>query len=410
MNIYSIITRGSIFVLRPIPMPVDFQQLQTQIHQMGERAPRHDAFLKGRLDLALKTLADYAGQSDELRKRIAEAAAAHRGLRCAVPLGENLLSCVPAPPLPSQMILLAADGSQIFPDRHAAVEFGLINVGIYRLVPGSGDTPTEIVRSRLLAWDEVNPPEGPLSEDIIALERDLAERSALADQACCEKGTVIALTDGPLELYGEPKESPAYRQKFSDYLSALRRLATSHTAAGGYVDKPRADLVVRLLELVIVRPEEFDKINQIRPLHPVTDASLFEDLLAPGERSAVFGLKSTSADKFPNELGLHFFYLNVGREGRPWLARVEVPSWVVAEPALLDALHSALVSQVHMLGSRPYPYALHRAHETALVRFEEKREITDLVIRELHAKGIHVGEPSQKQSIKDLSGQRTRYS
>jgi len=77
----------------------------------------------------------------------------------------------------------------------------------------------------------------------------------------------------------------------------------------------------------------------------VNDRALFHDLLKPGERSAVFGIQSRFAAEYPEALALHFFYLNVGRPGRSWLARVEIPAWVAENPRMLDDLHAILVQQ-----------------------------------------------------------------
>jgi hypothetical protein len=59
------------------------------------------------------------------------------------------------------------------------------------------------------------------------------------------------------------------------------------------------------------------------------------------------------------------------------------------------------------MGSRPYPYLLHRAHETAVVTQEEKAQVTQMIALELRRRGVEVGEQSYKQSAKGL-GKRTR--
>jgi hypothetical protein len=58
------------------------------------------------------------------------------------------------------------------------------------------------------------------------------------------------------------------------------------------------------------------------------------------------------------------------------------------------------------LGSQPYPYALHRAHETALVTLEERQKVTELIVSELERHGIQAGKISSKQAIKDLGGRK----
>jgi hypothetical protein len=87
--------------------------------------------------------------------------------------------------------------------------------------------------------------------------------------------------------------------------------------------------------------------------------------------------------------------------------RVEIPRWVAGDRSALDLLHAVLVDQCRIMGSRPYPYLLHRAHETAVVHMEEKTQIEQLLSLELRRNEVEVDDPSNKQSAKDLPG-RTR--
>ena len=115
----------------------------------------------------------------------------------------------------------------------------------------------------------------------------------------------------------------------------------------------------------------------------------------------MFAIHSSSAKLYKDEIALHFFYLNVGRAG---LARVEIPAWVAGSPEKLDALHAALIEQCRIMGPRPYPYLLHRAHEVAVVSIREKEQATQWIAQELRQRGVPVGERSFKQSAKDLPG------
>jgi hypothetical protein len=131
-------------------------------------------------------------------------------------------------------------------------------------------------------------------------------------------------------------------------------------------------------------------------------------LLAPGERSAVFEVQTRFAGIYrrrSESFAPHFFYLNVGREGHPWLARVELLGWVAADPVKLNDLHAVLVHQCSLLGTHPYPYALHRAHEIARVTPDEKAQLDMMIANELRKHGIGA-EESQKQSLKNLEGKR----
>jgi hypothetical protein len=312
------------------------------------------------------------------------------------------------PALPPDLTILAADGSQINPDRHDAAEFSVINVGAICLQPGK--VPVEITHSQLFYGDSLLTSTGrPLTEEIVALRRDLNERSLLAEEAERAALPVVTLTDGPLELFRQQGNDPDLEELFKDYIKVLKRLAAKKVVTAGYVDKPSANLVVRLLELADMPEEALTHLPRTGSLNRVTDYYLFQELLAPGERSAVFAIQSSSKKDFKDELELHFFYLNVGRVEHPWLVRVEIPHWVVDDCNLLFSLHATLVSQCRQMGSHAYPYVLHRAHEVALVTLEEKQQILDMIAAELYRQGVEVGEKSQKQAIKDLSAARTRY-
>jgi hypothetical protein len=135
---------------------------------------------------------------------------------------------------------------------------------------------------------------------------------------------------------------------------------------------------------------------------------LFTPRLKPGERSALFGIQSRNSDQYAAELALHFFYLNVGRDDdHPYPVRVEVPAWVANNQEMLNNLHAVLVQQCQILGTRTYPYLLHRSHEVAVVTQDEKTQVANMIALEMHRKGFSIGDISQKQAVKDLPG-RTR--
>ena len=390
-------------------MPINFQQAVEQIRQMGSSARQRSETLKALRQKARDLLREMSGQEPFLHELVAEAMGKNPRLRTGEPalgrLDAAVTSTTPAEPC----VLFAADGSQINPDRHAAVEFGAINVGAIRIRPGQA--PQETVQSKLLFYEDLYIGTAPLTEDIVALKRDLAEREMLLRLAKPERESgaqVVTLTDGPLELYGEDQNSAVYREALEAYLDVLRDLARTGSAAAGYVDKPRSNYLVNLLELVLLkRSGTLDKSGQEHPLFPVHDGDLFEGLLQPGQRSAVFALRSISAARFKGELALHFFYINVGRPGKSQLGRVEIPHWVADDPDLLGLLHVALVDQSRQMGARPYPYILHRAHEVAVVSFAEKDQLEVMIQAELRKQGADAGEGSQKQGNKELEG-RTR--
>lgn len=400
-------------------MAINFQTVYDMIREYGAQAKeRLDALNKRRQqarDLLAENRADLAG----LRYKVEAAKKADPALRCALPLNEPLDFHAPAPDLPPTATLIAADGSQIFPDRHNAILYGLINVGAIVMRLNSGETPLIYTDSQILFDNQLYTSSGgPITDGMLALQRDTAERSKLLDLAGefgADGSPVVTFTDGPLELWGmkEGEEAGAYEDSLRKYLSILSRLQSRGVTTAGYIDKPGSDPVVRLLEIAAATPEDLQHLREFHPLLGVSDRWLLGDeansLLKPGERSAVFGFQAKSEKDYKGLLALHFFYLNTSDSvGKPKIARVDIPRWVVDEPGRLDLLHAVLVQQCRLMGARPYPYLLHRAHETAVVSFDDKREVDQMLELEMRRSGGEVGEISGKQSAKDSSTSSTR--
>jgi hypothetical protein len=342
------------------------------------------------------------------------AKAADPDLRCALPLDEPLDShyLAPAPVTgatltPRVATLLAADGSQINPDRHAAILYSLINVGVIIWQPHSGDSPQVETYSDLKYGEDLYTDRGMLTEDLVALGRDLSERKTLLELASRQAKPVITLTDGPIELWGaEGSAQEDYRRNREIHLSILSRLQSEDIITAGYIDKPAADLVARLLEIGQIPEGEMREIRMAHPLRGVTDRWLFGEegapLLKKGERSAIFIIQSSSRNHYRGKLEIRFFYLNVGNDKHPWIVRVEIPAWVAEDEQKVNLLHASLLEQCEIMGAKPYPYILHRAHETALVKQEEKQQIEQMLAQELRNQNEEVDEGSYKQSAKDL--------
>jgi hypothetical protein len=391
-------------------MSLDFQQVHEQVRQLGENAPQRQKKLQAAREQALQLLNRYANDLADLRAKVARAAHLDTNLRCALPAEESLTTHIPAPALPAQLTLLAADGSQINPDHHEPVQYCLINVGVIQMQYGTSNPPCPTIQSKLLYDEDIYTSSGAtITEALVALRRDLAERKALADLAAHAEKPIITFTDGPVELWGVKDENnQEYENSLKDYLAALTRLKELGAINAGYVDKPGADWVVRLLEVAATPEDDLARIRDHRPFHGITDLDLLIDLLAPGERSAVFAMQSKSAERYRDALALHFFYLNVGRQAAPWLARVEIPAWVAENHSQLNALHAVLIDQCRTMGAQAYPYLLHRAHETAVVSLDEKEQLTQMILLELQRRGVTVGSLSHKQAAKNLAG-RSRH-
>jgi hypothetical protein len=392
-------------------MTIDFQQVQKQIQALGETALLREQRLLQEREKANQLLREYAGKTDQVRQKILSVVKSHDpSLRCALPVEEPLDSHFEEPALPPEATILAADGSQIAPDRTSEVHYCLLNVGAIQMALGKSDSPHITVESQLFYDDNLYKETGTLTEEDLALMRDVSERSVLSRLAVTAPQPVITFTDGPMELWGGKDSERAldFQEKLKQYHEVLEKLCSMGTVTAGYVDKPAANLVVRTLEILMLTESDFGEIKKWHPLRGVSDMDLYRPLLKPGERSAVFAIQSKAAASYRDNLALHFFYLNVGRPEKPWLARVEIPAWVMKSRSMLDMLQAVLLQQSRIMGSRTYPYLLHRAHEAAVVTLQEKEQVTKMIVKELIQRGIQVGSISQKQAAKNMPG-RMRY-
>lgn len=386
-------------------MPLDYLSVKHQIEEQARQVPGQLAHLSELQDRAEKLLVAYADKGDEVRDKIAWALSGEANLRCAIPTKEPLDYAGDLPAPPAQASIIAVDGSQIYPSNHENVNYSLVNLGAIHFEEGSQKAPqiSSEVHFRLLEYSQGK---RVYAEDI-DLERNKLERVLLARLAGeSEIRPVITLTDGPLELWGSKSLEFADAGSFSDalaaYLASLRELQAMGAATAGYVAKPRAGLVSRTLEVLEVPRDEPAKVRELRSLPGVSDLFLFGRRLKAGQRSALFELQTPRKREYGDDLALHFFYLNVGTDENVSLARVEVPAWVVEDGELLDAVHAILFEQCQFFGTIRYPYVLHRAHEEALVSYDQRDQISRMLADKLLSIGIGIDGKSAKQEAKDM--------
>jgi hypothetical protein len=373
-------------------MTLDYRQVQKQVVELGEKARQREEELMKVRRRARELLAAHAQELDALRQKVARVVQGYDAtLRCAVPVEEALDAAFPHPGQSAARTLLAADGSQINPNRHAEVNYALVNAGAIVLERGSTEAPQTHILSQLYYEEDLYTETGTLTEESLALRRDLNERAILLRLASQARPPVVTFTDGPMELWGAKdavgEGAAEYRDSLENYRSVLKQLCQMGAVAAGYVDKPGANLVVRLLEVASTPDEELSGIRKAHPLRGCRDMDLYRELLASGDRSAVFQMQSKSMENYPGELAIHFFYLNVGRPDHPKMARVEIPAWVAGNRAMVDNLHAVLVDQCRIMGTRSYPYLLHRAHETAVVTLQDQEQVTQMILQELRRRG-----------------------
>src|ERR1035437_5519949 len=100
---------------------------------------------------------------------------------------------------------------------------------------GSGGTPEVFTDSQLLYGEELYSETGLVSGEAIEQRRDIAERRKLLELAPGYPAPLLALTDGPVELWGaKGAGEDDYRKNLEIHKSILSQLQARDVTVAGY--------------------------------------------------------------------------------------------------------------------------------------------------------------------------------
>lgn len=324
-------------------------------------------------------------------------------------------AAIPAPPPPERATIIATDGSQILPDRHAAFLYYLVNIGAFIYYHGVDDEPTTVGRPTLhyAHEDGLDADDGAIDASTANVRRDLNEITLLADLVHGELALarpVLGLLDQRLLYwpFGQRQDADRVAYEWGRQMSAIK-----HEGAllAGYIDRPGKRSVVGLLQ-GLADPNGIQKLEQPWRSGDLTDLHLFSRILDPGERSRVFAEISPVNRRFreqdvDNEVA--FFYYNPSPSQPddtellgPALARVDIPLWVAQDEAAVATVHGLIESQCRIIAD--YPYALARADELAVVGYSDATELDMMIDLAMQNEGV-----SNFMSSKLLSKTLARY-
>lgn len=393
-------------------MSLDLPQMVPQVEAMGRIAAERAASLAALVPQLLQSINDVARiPAQELASRIARAGARWPG---AKPTDEPINATYPCPAHPDRLNVLAADGSQVYPDRHGLALYYLINIGSIAMQHGTGLVPTTTSTPHLVyeESDLYGESEGLIPSAVIDGERDVAELGELARLAeiYATRDSTLALLDNGLLLWlalqiGEQNRREVDRL-VGKYLEHLDRLRSSGAAIAGFVDRPRTGNVLALLHLATLELTQVgEEALRQSPYRGLTDRTLFSLRLGPGERSARFVNASPVNVRFEQAgHAVQFFYLNCGTQAS--IARVEVPEWVGDSPALLAWVHAGIIEQCRT--TQGFPYALARAHELAVVSQSDRQALDEMLSSALVRRGL-IPVASRKALTKQWTGGWRRH-
>jgi hypothetical protein len=380
---------------------LEFTKVVDQVQTMGRYLGKRDQNLASRLEIALERfnlLCDLEPVHARIKLVRESSVSGYRGATPAPhPYSEILCGVGDVPPEPSLATIIAADGSQVYPDQHAPALYYLINIGIFVYYHGETRVPLQATHPELYYSDKLLlDRDGRLiTNQTVNARRSVIEMERLAKQAWTQGQEVrgngheprptVTLHDGNLLKFFGANDVAGAQEVEHDYMEALQRLYDSGALLAGYADKPRSTTLISLLHLMSLSPEQVNDANLKTngELEGLSDAALFGAVLQPGQRSAIMVQNSPQNREYKDRRGpefeIGFFYVNVSTMSHPIITRLEIPMWVAINAQAVDALHALVVRQCAIQGRKHYPYALTRADEMAYVSGLEKQQLEELI-------------------------------
>ena len=378
-------------------MSLDLARAVVQIDALAERLDFRKDDRARRLDQALETMR--GADAGEARRKADLGQG--RPYLYATPV-EGLTDRYSARQVPEEFCVASVDGSHIDVDRHTPVRCYLINIGGCVLTYGSH------ADARLFSYPRLHSEEGELyitavtpestesvavQGPLVGLRRAVEEVKALASVAkeIPPELPMLALIDGSLILWGLAGQGyrpfvrdEIIRDRLIPALDVLLETARSRTlAVAAYISLPQSTEVVNTLRLLLCSNDTTECRQHCSghrsgrsPCDMVNgflDRDLFQELLAPGERSCLYRTNSSICREFYGPHQVHFYYINTGEE----IARVEVPQWVAMDEGSLELSHTLILDQCRR--GMGYPTAIAEAHEQAVLTGQDRESFRRLM-------------------------------
>ncbi len=384
---------------------LDIHRLHPQLSDFSAYRVGEEARLAHKLDAALGALADCAGCWEDTHERAQAARKRGDWRSLTAGLREPPDGCSPCTERPTPVTVVAADGSQIFPDRHVEPACYVLNVGRIAFHYGTEEPPLmqaePELRYRQNDLAELAPEEGDaapfdVTAEVVSALRDEQELRWLLHTAVEERQPgrfTLAVADGTLIrwMLRGMKHRAVEDRLIARYLALLEGFRREGIPVCSYVSMPGNTELVNLLRFHRDEPEDADDADSLRG---ILDRLVFERTLGVGERSALFVSGSHIQREYGPEQEVCYFYLRLPQE----VGRVELPAWVAAQPGWLDHIHAVMLSECEKGGG--YPMILTEAHERAVIRAPEKALFYRILEREMARAGLRGYAGSQKAASK----------
>ncbi|RMF21093.1 MAG: DNA double-strand break repair nuclease NurA [Cyanobacteria bacterium J083] len=392
---------------------LDLSKIAGQIPHLSQHLSQEAAASRQRLDRAqglLTKVKDNQSKLIEIKENWRERLI----FTAATPI-EPLDTVIDLPTAPASHSIFATDGSQISPSHHEIAYCYLINIGRVMLHYGQSLHPLLDSLPEVFYQPEdlyVSKQWGIRLEEWMGYLRTVSEIQILAEMATrwvLPPGAHLdvpnlAMIDGSL-IYWFLDALPveARDRILPPILAAWEQLRQNNIPLMGYVSASRSIEGINFFRLQACPYQYPDCVNECGDLdnnapcqvvYPLRDATLWADILQPGQRSPLWRSSLKILDLYEEQQRVYFCYVNVGTE----VARIEVPQWVVEDQALFNQSLGIMLAQVNK--GYGYPVAIAEAHNQAVIRGSDRARFFALLEQQMLKAGLKNVSISYKEARK----------
>ncbi|WP_414583009.1 DNA double-strand break repair nuclease NurA [Scytonema sp. PCC 10023] len=399
---------------------LDLTKITGQMQGLSQHLTQEAVASRQRLELAQKHFQNALECQEELVQR-QEKWRDRILFANATPI-EPLNTCIEIPVPPKIHTVIATDGSQISPSHHEIAYCYLLNMGRVVLHYGQNRYPLLDSLPEIFYRPEdlyLSRQWGIRTEEWMSFRRTVSEATVLAELACGVKEgqegqegqedketkevPTLAMVDGSL-IYWFLEQLPldARAHILPPILEAWQKLREAQIPLMGYVSASRNVEGMNFLRLLACPhtvpdcasfcPNQLEKVP-CKVFEPLRDTTLLSTQLKPGQRGCLWRSNVRILELYEDQQ-IYFCYVHVGTE----IARIEVPSWVVENTAMLDSALGLMLGQVQK--GYGYPVAIAEAHNQAVVRGGDKARFFALLERQMIKAGIKNVGTSYKEARK----------
>ncbi|MCA9971909.1 MAG: DNA double-strand break repair nuclease NurA, partial [Anaerolineales bacterium] len=227
-------------------MTLEFEKLHDRLNEMARVTAQRQQDRGSYVDELLALLRAHARSWPRIALALdtADARADQKYYRAARPFSdqEPLDQGIDPPPAPEVATIIATDGSQIMPDRHAAYLYYLVNIGGIVYFHGDGRPPHPFTQPELrFPRDEADDADFLLSSGAVSIERDKQEIQTLANTAWNLRDAAaprLGILDQRLLYWPIGGSEGQINEDVAVWLRGMTKVRDSGALLAGYIDRP----------------------------------------------------------------------------------------------------------------------------------------------------------------------------